>query len=573
MAALALQSLFTSHAGCFGRGRRWIHRPALTAAIALLLTMAGPARADNLAPLGSGIMGFAASVVETNLGTLLFHGGVAGNINDNNLNTSVDDYSGGSDGGQGVSFVGVLWPSLRTEQITNLTLSLATFFDGGWFGPNATGPGGNGMLDATYLVEPEVQVSTNHGTTWRRIPRTTDYLTVLNGHFLPPAFGPPTLATANFQLTSTITNINGIRIIGSNGGQADGNGFIGVFELTVDGIVTDSDGDGMPDAWETINGLIVGTNDSAGDPDGDGLPNLQEYQNSTDPHNPDSDGDGYSDGVEVAAGTNPNNPGSTPANLALQGTAIIGTEDVPGGTDTPVANAGLATDVNDDDLTSRVDTWNNASVDTLSYVGILWSTPPTNPVVRLELNLAIFFDGGWFGTNNIGPGSGGFLSTNLHLAQPTVQASGDGGVTWTNVAFKSDYLIALEGHPLPAIDFGAPTLATAHFQLTPPLTNISGIRVIGTEGGTASGGFLGVFELATLTGDARRVTLLNPRMVAGEFSFEFDSQAGIGHVVQFKNSLSDANWQTLRIVAGDGTRKQVNDNTGGPQRLYRVLSQ
>ena len=80
-------------------------------------------------------------------------------------------------------------------------------------------------------------------------------------------------------------------------------------------------------------------------------------------------------------------------------------------------------------------------------------------------------------------------------------------------------------------------------------------------------------ELLILAGEARRVTLLNPQVLAGQFLFEFDSQAGIGHVVQFKNSLSDPAWQTLRLVAGDGTRKQVTDNSGGPQRLYRVLSQ
>jgi hypothetical protein len=38
----------------------------------------------------------------------------------------------------------------------------------------------------------------------------------------------------------------GTGIIGTNGGTADGNGFIGVFELAVEGVVTDSDGDGMP---------------------------------------------------------------------------------------------------------------------------------------------------------------------------------------------------------------------------------------------------------------------------------------------------------------------------------------
>jgi hypothetical protein len=224
------------------------------------------AHADNLAPLGSGIMGFNSSI-NTNLGTLLFHGGVPHNINDQDLSTSVDDFSGGSDAGQGVSFVGIVWAGLRTEQITNLTLSLATFFDGGWFGPNNTGPGANGMLNASYLITPTVQVSTNGGTNWTSVSSTTDYLTALNGHTLPPAFGAPTLATATFQLTPPVTNINGIRIIGTNGGTADGNGFIGVFELAVEATVTDSDGDGMPDAWERAHGLIVGVNDAGLDPD------------------------------------------------------------------------------------------------------------------------------------------------------------------------------------------------------------------------------------------------------------------------------------------------------------------
>ncbi|MFN8060889.1 MAG: SBBP repeat-containing protein [Vicinamibacterales bacterium] len=50
----------------------------------------------------------------------------------------------------------------------------------------------------------------------------------------------------------------------------------------------DSDGDGMPDLWETDHGLdpnsAVGNNGAAGDPDNDGSPNLQEYQNGTDPN-------------------------------------------------------------------------------------------------------------------------------------------------------------------------------------------------------------------------------------------------------------------------------------------------
>lgn len=74
----------------------------------------------------------------------------------------------------------------------------------------------------------------------------------------------------------------------------------------------DTDDDGLPDAWEALNRTQGAVADADDDPDGDGLTNLEEYLADLQPLEWDSDGDGVSDGTEVRLDTDPLDLGSSP---------------------------------------------------------------------------------------------------------------------------------------------------------------------------------------------------------------------------------------------------------------------
>lgn len=75
--------------------------------------------------------------------------------------------------------------------------------------------------------------------------------------------------------------------------------FIHVSVLDVDVSKIDSDGDGIPDAWEEKHGLNPSDpSDGNKDPDNDGVTNIKEYQKGTDPKDADTDNDGHNDGED-----------------------------------------------------------------------------------------------------------------------------------------------------------------------------------------------------------------------------------------------------------------------------------
>jgi low density lipoprotein receptor-related protein 5/6 len=89
----------------------------------------------------------------------------------------------------------------------------------------------------------------------------------------------------------------------------------------------DSDGDGIPNRFETGTGVYVspqdtGTSATIPDTDSDGLTDGQEvYVHNSNPNLPDTDGDGFDDGFEVSTGFNPTSSTSTPDALSSIRTA------------------------------------------------------------------------------------------------------------------------------------------------------------------------------------------------------------------------------------------------------------
>ncbi len=263
----------------------------------------------------------------------------------------------------------------------------------------------------------------------------------------------------------------------------------------------DTDGDGLPNAWESSHGLDpftdVGVNGAAGDPDVDGSTNIAEYVAGTDPQNPDTDADGLKDGVETNTGVwvSTTNTGTKPLVADSDADGLLDGVENPTQTTTGLTQPGSdpnKADTDGDTFGDRVE--------------VVLGTDPkvagSNPGFTYQPLLTENFDGASINsTYGFTTSSGSFtaavadsgtatngLSAELSAAVPGANNS----IAWNQVvtaspqALKLSFDFRLGSDPNPADGIGMGLFRTSAYGTTGALNPGNGKN---WENPTANGGF------------------------------------------------------------------------------------
>ena len=214
-----------------------------------VLATCGAAHAANIATGATGIIGVHTTIDGTlgtpyergdqGPGTQRLNDGTFGTTGD--FSTVMDTWNGAPAASGTFGYIGMVNMTIPAgEAVTNLSANMITANDGGWFGPNATGPGPGGALTGAHLTVPTVQITSDGGTTWSIVGASSnDYLATMTGHNIGDSNANgtnPNYITVNFTLDIPQVGINGIRLIGPEGGGpagGDAGGFIGAAEFEV----------------------------------------------------------------------------------------------------------------------------------------------------------------------------------------------------------------------------------------------------------------------------------------------------------------------------------------------------
>jgi alpha-tubulin suppressor-like RCC1 family protein len=174
-------------------------------------------------------------------------------------------------------------------------------------------------------------------------------------------------------------------------------------------------------------------------------------------------------------------------------------------------------------------------------------------------------------TNVVGVSAGGWFSMALR-AEGTVKVWGDNTYGQTNVppdltnavaiaagaahclALRSDGTVVAWGGAGEPVNYG-------QTNVPPGLSNAVGV---------AAGGFTSVAIIGAAMPPAQ-VALTNMAFGPGGFTVQVPTDRQRVYGLEYKNSLTDARWTLLPLVAGTGATAQLTDPApGAAQRFYRV---
>lgn len=120
---------------------------------------------------------------------------------------------------------------------------------------------------------------------------------------------------------------------------------------------------------------------------------------------------------------------------------------------------------------------------------------------------------------------------------------------------------------------GTPTTDNRFIEGRATVTVTDGKLTI-SNGPTASNSkinFLDIFQVGGQT-TPTSPTMKNVSLAGGAITFSFTSEAGVTYRVQYKDSLNDANWQTLETKTGTGSDINVSYPLTAGNRFFRVIT-
>ena len=149
----------------------------------------------------------------------------SGTVTISNIGTNyADTYS--TQGTAPYTFIEQTFSTPETSLIGGLSYADDTFQNGGWFGVTGedangnTGNFGPGTLSSTELIAPIVQITLD-GTNWTTVADSNNYVMALSSTYT--GNGAST-EISTFTLDAPVTGIEGIRLIGTDGGYQDNSG-------------------------------------------------------------------------------------------------------------------------------------------------------------------------------------------------------------------------------------------------------------------------------------------------------------------------------------------------------------